>query len=29
LAYWSGLGRCDLVVRHGEIALDKRKSGFA
>jgi len=24
LAYWSGLGRCDLVVRHGEIALDKR-----
>ncbi len=24
LAYWSGLDRCALVVRHGQIALDKR-----
>lgn len=24
LAYWSGLDRCTLVVRHGRIALDKR-----
>jgi len=24
LAYWSGLGRCALVVRHGVVTLDKR-----
>ena len=24
LAYWSGLNRCQLVVRHGQIAIDKR-----
>jgi len=25
LAYWSGLGRCALVVRHGAVTVDKRK----
>jgi imidazolonepropionase len=26
LAYWTGLERCALVVRHGAVTLDKRKS---